>query len=512
MSDLGVSPAASVEPIAVLTGIHKRFGGVHALRGVDLTLDRQEIHALLGQNGAGKSTLIKILTGAVIPDAGKVEIDGTSRRFREPAEARAAGISVVYQDNQLFPNLSVAENVLAGRPPVRSWWALHTRDRRKAIEVASALLQRVGVDLDPRQPVSSLAPTERKMVEVARALAENARILVLDEPTAALDPRGTEEIVTVVRRLCAQGVAILYVSHKLDEVLSLCHRVTALRDGRVLSVHATTELDLAALVRILAGGELRSAGDAPAAVGDPLLSVEAVSTETLRPTTVAFRSRQLTALTGLVGSGADTVARVAAAAERYEAGTVAIAGQHVAPGDRRQAVKLGIAFVPENRATDGIFPDLSIEKNIALSSLAGVSRRGALSRRLMRRQARQYIERLDIRPPTPTLAAGKLSGGNQQKVLLARWLASGATVLITEEPTHGLDVAAKAEIHEVLRQFAAAGGSVVIVSLDIAEYLGLPTDVAVFRAGELVATLPGNATPSEIQSVAVVGAGSEAAP
>ena len=499
----GPASRATEGPLVELEGIRKDFRGVRALQSVDLRLDAGAVHALIGQNGAGKSTLIRILTGALAPDAGQIRIGGRPIRFSSPAEARAAGIAVVHQDGQLFPDLSIADNVFVGQPDVRRLGPLPVRDKRRSRREAHELLSRLGVELDPQAPVSQLAPTERKLIEVARALAADARVLVLDEPTATLGPAGTRRLFDVMRRLKEQGVSILFVSHKLDEVIDISERVTVLKDGSVLESTETAKLDLKALVRLLAGDELtEQSGEAPQ-LGEVVARAKEVAAPSLSPTSVELKQGQLVAFTGLVGSGAATLGRLLAAAAPQDRGTVVVGEEELRPGDRATAVRLGVGLVPEDRRHAGVFPDLSIERNVALSSLPAVTRRATISRAAMREQAERYIRLLGIRPASPQMPVGNLSGGNQQKVVLARWLASGARILVTEEPTHGLDVAAKAEIYGVLREFASDGGCVVVVSLDISEYEGLPNEIGVFRSGELVEMLSGDASAAEVESLAM---------
>lgn len=486
-----------------LRGIDKRFPGVHALRGVDLDLRAGEVHGLVGQNGAGKSTLIKILTGAVVPDAGDIEINGHPVAFQTPADAEQAGIAVVHQDGQLFPELSVADNIVTAHPPSRGFFPFRLRDRRRSYQRARELLERLGIDLDVERPAGQFGPAERKFIEVARAIAAEARALLLDEPTAALEPREVQSLFSLVERLRGQGVAVLFVSHKLDEVLSVSTRITVLRDGLVVAQGETKDLGLDDLVRMVAGGEVTEVEATVVEPGETLLEARGVRGEGLGPIDLSLRSGEVVSLTGLLGSGASAFARSVAGAVYRVSGEMVANERRLRPGDRAGATTAGVGFVPEDRKVEGIVSELSVEQNIALASIRSVSRWGWLSRARIRRQAEHYISLLDIRPPDPNVPAANLSGGNQQKVLLARWLASRARVLVTEEPTHGLDVRSKPEIHRLLQRFVLEGGSVVLVSTELGEILGLSDRIGVFREGRLIDVLPRGASEEEVTARAV---------
>jgi ABC-type sugar transport system ATPase subunit len=499
-----------------LTGVEKRFGAVRALRGVGLSLRGGEIHALIGQNGAGKSTLIKVLTGALAADAGTISVDGEIMTFPSPAEASAAGIAVVHQEPQLFPDLSVADNIVAAHPSDRRIGPLRIRDRARSRARARALLGELGIDLNPRRPTAGLAPTEWKLIEVARALSGYARALVLDEPTAALDPDGARRVLELLAGLRKRGVAVLLVTHRLDEVMATAEHVTALREGIVTASLPTSELDLHRLVQLVTGDEVgapategtgggaeardgrTSRGGAPTLVSAERFPSAAGGTDTFE-----VRAGEIVILTGMLGSGAAAFGRSLAGDGRPASGTVSIGDRRLRSGRRTEAAQRGVGLLPERRGRDGLVPGLSIERNIALGSIPAVSQPWAVSRRSVRARAQELIRALDIRPTDPRTPVENLSGGNQQKVLVARWLASGARVLVAEEPTHGLDIGAKAEISALLRRYADDGSCVVVVSLDVAEYLGLPDRVTVFRDGRLVAEMPGDAPEGDITAAAV---------
>jgi ABC-type sugar transport system ATPase subunit len=481
-----------------LIGIEKRFPGVHALRGVNLHLRPGEVHALIGENGAGKSTLIKVLTGAVPPDAGEIRLDDEQASFHSPADAERAGIAVVHQETQLFPELTVAENVMVAHPPTRFPAPFRVRDRAATRRRAREFLDRLGIQVDVRAPAGTLPAAERKLIEVARALAADARVLLLDEPTAALDRGEVERLFELMHRLAVAGRSLLFASHKLEEVMQVSTRITALRDGAVVAHAETSEVTLRDLIHVIAEGDLREFPSFETEVGAPVLRASGVEASGVGPIDLEARAGEILALTGLVGSGATSFARAAAGARPYDRGEVSVDGQRLPPGDRAAAAAHGLGFVPEERKVEGIVPELSVERNIALGAIENVSARGWLSRRRMREQARTFMSTLDIRPRIPTMPAGNLSGGNQQKVLLARWLASKSAVLVLEEPTHGIDVGAKAEIHALLRRYAGDGGALVVVSRETAELLDLADRIGVFRNGRLVDVLPRGTTEHEI--------------
>lgn len=463
------------------------------------------MHALLGQNGAGKSTLIKVLTGAVAHDRGEIRIDGDRVTFHSPADAEAAGIGVVHQESQFFPELSVADNIVAPHPSARGVGPFRIRSRKDARVRAQELLERLSIDLDVTRPAGALGPGERKLMEVARAISTDARAILLDEPTASLEPREIVSLFRLLARLRLHGVAVLFVSHKLDEVLAIANEVTVLRDGMVVANTEARGLDIDDLVQLVVGRSLeRDEDPGPRTIGGVAVQARQVARGAVGPVDLDVREGEVVSLTGLLGCGASDFARSIAGVTRFRSGRVRVGdGTALRPGDRAFATKQGLGYLPEDRAGEGIVPELSVEQNIALASIGSVSRRGVLSRRRMREQARRYIELLRIRPPDPTVPVANLSGGNQQKVLLARWLASGAEVLVVEEPTHGLDVGTKPDIHALLFAFAADGGSVVLVSTELAEILRLSDRTAVFRNGRVESVLPRGSSEKEITARSV---------
>ncbi|MES9539418.1 MULTISPECIES: sugar ABC transporter ATP-binding protein [unclassified Actinomadura] len=483
-------------PAVAAHGVTKRFGAFTALDGVDLDLAAGEVHGLIGSNGAGKSTLIKVLCGAYAPDGGRLEVEGRRVGNATPAQAERAGITVVHQETQLFPELTVADNIVVAAPNRRGRLL---RDRRADHAETAQLLGTLGVDLEPARRAGTLDLAEKKLLQVARALRARPKLLILDEPTAALEPRQSRLITDLVRRLAGDGLAVLFVSHDLDEVRLLCDRITALRDGRIVARLGRGEATPHGLVELVAGRTLANAPDrAPHEPGDVLVHADLPGAPELD-----LRHREVVTMTGLLGSGAGRFARTLAGAGRppgRERAEVAVGGRRVSPLNRVAAVAAAIGFVPEERKRDGVQPLLSIERNIALGDVAAFSRFGVLDRRRMRATALRLIEDLDIRPADPAFPAGLLSGGNQQKVLIARWLAAGAKVLVVEEPTHGIDIGAKEHVLRQLRAFADERGCVVVVALESEEFRSITDRYLAFRRGRLVAELTADATHAELMT------------
>ncbi|GAA3411543.1 sugar ABC transporter ATP-binding protein [Streptosporangium vulgare] len=500
--------SSSAVPAVRTAGITKRFGAFTALSEVDLDLAPGEVHGLIGSNGAGKSTLIKVLCGAITPDEGTLTVAGDPVSFTLPAQAERAGITVIHQETQLFPDLSVADNVVVSRPNLRGPAGLGLRDRRADRAEAARLLESLGLTIDPGRLAGTLDLAEKKLLQVARALRSKPRLLILDEPTAALEARQARRITTLIRGLAADGLAILFVSHNLDEVLESCDRITALRDGRTVARLAGDQATPHLLAELVAGQQLANAPDrTPHEAGDLLVEAELGGAD-IAPTAITLRHREVVTLTGLLGSGAGRYARMLSGATRPDSGGVRIAGRLLRPHNRRQAVAAAVGFVPEERKRDGIQPMLSVERNIALGDIRRFSRFGMLDRRKIRRTAERLIDDLDVRPADPAFQAGLMSGGNQQKVLIARWLAAGARVLIVEEPTHGIDIGAKQNVMHQLRRFADERGCVVVVALEGDEFRSITDRFVAFRRGRLVAELAGNVPHADLMA-ACLGTTSE---
>ncbi|MFF1498729.1 sugar ABC transporter ATP-binding protein [Streptomyces sp. NPDC058316] len=507
----GPSPATDrAAPVLALSDVSKSFGAVRALQDVSLSLRPGEVHALAGENGAGKSTLIKTLAGVHRPDGGQVLLDGRPVVFHGPADARAAGIAVIYQEPTLFPGLSIAENIFMGRQPRRG---LGRIDHRAVREATEGLMRRLGVELSPDRPARGLSIADQQIVEIAKALSFDARVLIMDEPTAALTGGETARLFSVVRTLRDQGAAVLFISHRLDEIFELCERVTTLRDGHLISSGPLTGLTEDDLVRRMVGRDLEDLyPKQDAAVGDVALSVGRLTREgVFRDVSFEVRRGEIVALAGLVGAGRTEVAQAVFGVDRADAGEVRVAGTVLRPGSPAAAMAAGLALVPEDRRQRGLVMELSIERNIGLTGLGELRRGGLVRRALEHERAADWAVRLQLKYSRLADAVGVLSGGNQQKVVLAKWLATEPSVLIVDEPTRGIDVGTKAEVHRLLSSLAADGLAVLMISSDLPEVIGMADRVLVMREGRLVAELPRGGATEETVMAAATGVGGRTA-
>ncbi|MEV6110578.1 sugar ABC transporter ATP-binding protein [Streptomyces sp. NPDC051940] len=495
---------AGPAPVLALEDVSKSFGAVRALRGVSLALFPGEVHALAGENGAGKSTLIKTLAGVHRPDAGRLLLDGEPVVFHGPGDARDAGIAVIYQEPTLFPDLSIAENIFMGRQPRR---ALGRIDHRKMHEATAALMRRLGVDLDPEQPARGLSIADQQIVEIAKALSFDARVLIMDEPTAALTGSEVARLFGVVRTLREQGAAVLFISHRLEEIFTICQRVTTLRDGAWIAsepVDGMTEEDL---VRRMVGRDLDELyPKQDVQPGEVALSVRRLTREGVF-TDVSFevRAGEIVGLAGLVGAGRTEVARAVFGIDRWDAGEVHVTGRELTAGAPSVAMAAGVALVPEDRRAQGLVMDMSIERNIGLTGLRGTTRAGLMDRGAERSRSLDWAVRLQVKYARIADTVSTLSGGNQQKVVLAKWLATGPRVLIVDEPTRGIDVGTKAEVHRLLSQLAADGVAVLMISSDLPEILGMADRVLVMHEGRLTAEIPRAEATEEAVMAAATG-------
>ncbi len=470
-------------------GIVKEFPGVRALDGVDLAVAAGEVHCLLGQNGAGKSTLIKVLAGAHRPDAGEVVWDGRPVTFASPHAADVAGIATIHQELDLVPGLSVAENVVLGREPSRFGF---TRPR-DAERVARELLARLGhPEIPVRRELGRLPAAGQQVVSMARALARDARLIVMDEPSAVLDPEEVRNLFRVVRELTADGVAVVYISHRLAEIREIGDRVTVLKDGRTVARDLPArDTPTAEVVRLMTGRSVEHTF--PPRTGSPgevVLEVAGLSGTGFADVSFTVRAGEVVGLAGLVGSGRSEVLETIHGARRPTAGSVRVRGTTLRPGSVPAAVRAGLGLSPEERKSQGLLLAEPVARNVSLPSLRRFARAGFLAPDAEVAAAREVTAQLDVRPADPTRPVRTLSGGNQQKVVLARWLLHGCTVLLLDEPTRGVDVGARAEIYALVRRLAADGVAVVLVSSEVPEVLGLADRVLVLREGRVVHTGP----------------------
>ncbi len=494
-----MSPA----PLLELRQLVKNYGGVRALRGVDFDLRAGEVHALLGENGAGKSTLIKVVTGAHAPNGGTITLAGQTVSGLSPATARALGIACIYQQPALFPDLTVAEN-LALRLNVPSTAArMRWSDCRAR---ATRLLARIGAEISPDAEVRSLSMPEQQLVEIACALGSGARIVVMDEPTASLTQKEQHLLFAVVRDLRQNGVGVIYISHRLEEIFALADRVTVLRDGQSVGTHPVAGIDEAGLIRLMVGREVAqiypAAESAPGAV---VLSLNQLGCRSSGVSNVSFdvRAGEILGLGGLVGAGRTELARILFGLTPADSGTITLNGQPLTLRTPQAAVAHGIAYVPEDRRRHGVVLDLPISHNLTM----------AIHRRLFpttwlrfgaeRALTLDYIRDLAVKCSGPEARGGSLSGGNQQKVSLARWLATKPKLLILDEPTQGVDVGAKSEIHKIVRRLAKEGLAVILISSDLPEVIGLSDRIGVMGGGTLRAILPGGSDPHVVMAAAL---------
>ncbi|GAB3409019.1 sugar ABC transporter ATP-binding protein [Flindersiella endophytica] len=486
---------ASVQAVLEIRGAGKAFGAVTALHDVSVTLSAGEVHGLVGENGAGKSTLVKVLAGVHPLDTGELLLDGAPLELSGPAGARAAGIAVIYQEPMLFPDLSVAENIFMGRQPVGSGFFLARRiDRTAMAAQCTELFARLGVRLDPDRPARGLSIADQQLVEIAKALSFDARVLVMDEPTAALSGVEAERLFAVVRSLRADGVAVLFISHRLDEIFGLCDRITVLRDGRWISTDVAGALTVDELVRRMVGREISALfpevpsddrGAAP-----PVLEVRGLARQGVF-TGIDFvvRPGEIVALAGLVGAGRTEVVRAVFGIDRYDAGSVLVGGQRLRPGSPPAAIAAGLALVPEDRRHLGLVMPLSVQRNATLVRRWALSVLGIVRNTAERAEAAEWTRRLDVKVGRLRDPVSTLSGGNQQKVVLAKWLSTRPKLLIVDEPTRGIDVGSKAEVHKLLSQLAAEGVAVLMVSSELPEVLGMADRILVMHEGRLTAEI-----------------------
>ncbi|WAL66174.1 sugar ABC transporter ATP-binding protein [Amycolatopsis cynarae] len=496
-------------PLLEVRGVTKSFGAVAAVDGVSFPLYAGEAHALVGENGAGKSTIVKMLAGVHRPDSGSLLVDGAEVDFASPADAKAAGIAVIYQEPTLFPDLSVAENIVMGRHPRGR---LGMIDRAAVRAEAEQLFSRLGVRIDPSRPARGLSIADQQIAEIAKALSADARVLIMDEPTAALSVFEVERLFNVARALREEGAAIMFISHRFEEITELCQRVTIMRDGRHVSTDPLADLTVDEMVRRMVGRELDALfPKQDVTPGEVVLEVEGLSREgVFRDVSFSVRAGEIVAFAGLVGSGRSEVVQAVFGVDERDAGVVRLNGKGLKPGSPRAAMAAGMALVPEDRRQQGLVMDLSIERNVTLPRSGALARLGFLFGGTERREAQRWTQKLQTKFGRLGDAVGTLSGGNQQKVVLAKWLSMTPKLLIVDEPTRGIDVGTKAEVHRLMSTLAADGVAVVMVSSELPEVLGMADRVLVMREGRIVAEIPRAEASEDTVMFAAMGQGAAA--
>ncbi len=507
-------------PLLRMTGISKFFPGVQALKDVSLEVHSGECLALVGENGAGKSTLMKVLSGVYAPDEGSMELAGAPVTLHSPRQAQDLGISIIYQEFNLMPNLTVMENVFVGREPDQFGFVR----RREMAAQTRALLDQLGVRLRVDAVVRDLSVADQQMVEIAKALSTNARLVIMDEPTSALSETEVITLLGIIRQLKARGLGIIFISHRLDEVFEICDRVTVLRDGQNAGEGLIKDVTTDWVVRMMVGRELgdlfQKEAAAVAVDAAPALEVRGLSRTgsmrdasaiVLEDVNLTVRSGEIVGLAGLVGSGRTEVVRAVFGADPFDRGEILIDGKTVQVRSPQDAIRHGIGLVPEDRKTQALVLDLTVRENITLASLGRLVRYGFVRLRSERHRAMEFVRALRVRTPSLEQQVVNLSGGNQQKVVIAKWLALEPRVLILDEPTRGIDIGAKAEVHHLMSELAAQGVAILMISSELPEILGMSDRILVMRQGRIAGELPrSEATQERIMALAT-GFASEAA-
>jgi rhamnose transport system ATP-binding protein len=498
-------------PLLQAIDLRKSYAGVRALRSASLHVRAGEVHALIGENGAGKSTLIRVLTGAVEPDGGEVRLEGEVLGRLSPRRARDLGIAAIYQQPALFPTLSVAENVALGAERAGLWSRVDWRSRR---ERASSLLGQVGARIDPDREAGDLSMPEQQLVEIARAIGARARVLILDEPTASLSEEDTRNLFAVIRQLRSEGLGLIYISHRLEELPAIADRVTVLRDGETIDTRAMAGVTRPELIRMMVGRELSAVyPKREVAIGETVLELRDVGCAAggVEGVSLSVRAGEIVGLAGLVGAGRSELARTVFGLTPADRGEIRLRGEPVRIGSPREAIRRGIAYLPEDRRRHGVVLEMPVSANVTLASLDRFSGGTGLDGARERSTAAEYARRLGIKTPAVFTPVSALSGGNQQKVALSRWLATSPSVLILDEPTQGVDVGAKAEIHALMSDLAAAGAAILMISSELPEILGMSDRIVVMAVGRAVATLDrADATQERILALALGHAEEEA--
>jgi rhamnose transport system ATP-binding protein len=487
-TSMSITPAAG-PAILELRDVAKSFGPVVALANGTIELIAGEIHALVGENGAGKSTMVKTIAGIYQPDTGTIWMRGEAVRFRDAAASKAAGISVIYQEPTLFPDLTVAENIFIGRQPRGKFGLI---DRQEMRNQASALFAQLGVPIDPDRVAEGLSIADQQIIEIAKAISLDARVLVMDEPTAALSGAEVDRLFAVARSLRDRGAAILFISHRFDEVFSLCERITVMRDGAYIATHRTAEITVDELVREMVGRDISALfPKQDATIGEVVVSVRDLNRAgVFRDISFDVRAGEIVALAGLVGAGRTEVARAIFGIDRYDAGMVTVSGRALKRHSPQAAIDASMGFVPEDRRKQGLVMELSVARNATLTLRKQLARFGLIDSRRERAAAEEWSRRLQVKTGSQDLPVSTLSGGNQQKVVLAKWLATSPKFLIVDEPTRGIDIGTKAEVHRLISELAGQGIAVLMISSELPEVLGMADTILVMHEGRITAKLP----------------------
>jgi ABC-type sugar transport system ATPase subunit len=484
-------------PLLELRRITKAFPGVQALDGVSLELCAGEVHALMGENGAGKSTTVRILCGVYQPDDGQILLDGVPTQIANPRHAIALGISPVHQELHLQPFLTVAENIFLGR---QQTGPLGLIDRKRMNLEANQLLADLGVEIEPTATVGSISIAERQVVSIARAVSMDARILIFDEPTSSLSDRETTLLVRMIERLRAKGIGIIYITHRMDEVFRLSDRITVFRDGRYVATTRAKDTTLRELVGMMIGREIgEAASRSRQSLGPPILEVRGVTRAgLLHDISLTIRAGEILGLAGLVGSGRTELARVIFGDLEFDSGELVVDGRRLSRGHNcREAIASGIGLVPEDRKEQGLVAGLSVQRNIGMPTMRALSRFGVLNVAAEKRLAQRFVEQLAIRTPSVDQKVMFLSGGNQQRVVIAKWISTRPKLLIVDEPTRGIDIGAKVEIHRLLADLAGQGMALLMISSELPEIIALSDRVLVMHRGRIAGELSGSASTQE---------------
>jgi rhamnose transport system ATP-binding protein len=489
-------------PVLELRDVSKSFGPVVALRSGSISVDAGSIHALVGENGAGKSTLVKVVAGVHRRDSGVFELGGESVDFSSTAASKDAGVAVIYQEPTLFPDLSVTENIFMGRQPLAAGRRI---DRQAMYAETEQLFSRLGVRIDPRRPAEGLSIADQQIIEIAKAISLDARLLIMDEPTAALSGVEVERLFAVARSLRDEGRALVFISHRFDEVFALCDMVTVMRDGDYIDTLRVSDTDVPELVSLMVGREVSELfPKTPATIGEPVLQVRGLSrVGVFHDVDLDVRAGEIVGLAGLVGAGRSEVARAVFGVDPYDSGTVTMAGTKVRGHDPRTSIRAGMAFIPEDRRKQGLVIDASVTRNVAGVIRRGIARLGFVTTGMENRAAAPWAARLEVKTSALDMNAATMSGGNQQKVVIAKWLATDPKVLIIDEPTRGIDVGTKAEVHRLLSELAGQGLGILMISSELPEVLGMADRVLVLCEGRVTAELDrADATPEAVMHAA----------